>query len=48
MTLTSAAHCLRCDWTDAGDPAAVDRASAKHTKDTGHPTGVMETPEAGK
>lgn len=40
--LTAAARCLRCEWTEAGDPAATDKAANDHTA-VGHPTATVTT-----
>jgi len=41
-SLATTAHCLRCDWAQAGDPAAVDKAAEKHTtKPPKHPTATV-------
>ena len=39
--LTTAAHCITCGPLPADSPAAADRASAKHTRDTKHATAVV-------
>jgi hypothetical protein len=42
--LAAAARCLApgCDWAEAGDPAAVDKAAARHTeKPPRHPTATV-------
>jgi hypothetical protein len=41
--LTTAARCLGCPWTAAGNPAATDKAADKHTA-AGHPTATVTTP----
>lgn len=41
----TAAHCLRCDWAETGDPAAVDKAAEKHTtRPPNHPTATVTRP----
>lgn len=42
--LTASAHCHACDFAAEGDPAVVDKAAAKHTKQLGHATGVEVVP----
>lgn len=42
--LTASAHCHGCDWAEQGDPGAVDKAAAKHAKQSGHATGVVVVP----
>lgn len=44
MAFTTTAHCLRCDWTAEGDPAATDRAAEKHVAPE-HPTATVTVPE---
>lgn len=44
MTAVTTAHCGTCKWTADGDPVAVDKAAEKHTKATGHATGVVSVP----
>ena len=45
MTLTAAAHCIRCDWTAAAsDLGTADRAAEAHTRTTGHPTATVARP----
>jgi hypothetical protein len=44
ITVSASAHCLRCEWTAAGDWAAVDRAAEAHTRKAGHPTTTAATP----
>jgi len=39
--LATTARCLRCDWAEAGDPAAVDKAAEKHGKAAKHPTATV-------
>lgn len=39
--LATTARCLRCKWTETGDPAKTDKAADGHTA-IGHPT-VTET-----
>ena len=46
--LTAAARCLRCPWTEHGDPGTTDSAADKHTRATGHPTATATTPAAAK
>jgi hypothetical protein len=43
--LTAAARCLGrdCHWTEAGDPAATDKAADTHTA-VGHPTATETRP----
>ena len=43
VRLTAAARCHGCDWTAEGEPAAVDRAAAKHVK-VGHAVATVVTP----
>lgn len=43
--LVTAARCLRCPWTAAGDWEAVDKASEKHAA-PGHPTATETKWEA--
>ena len=45
MTITVTAHCIGrgCEWTAAGDWAAVDRQAEKHTR-AGHPTVTLAVP----
>ena len=44
ITVTVTAHCLRCEWTTAGNWADVDKQADKHTKATGHPTATEAVP----
>ena len=46
IAVTVTAHCLRCEWTAAGDWAEVDRQAEKHMKAAGHPTAVTAGPGA--
>jgi hypothetical protein len=38
--LTATARCLRCPWTETGDPAATDKAAERHTA-VDHPTATV-------
>ena len=45
ITVTVTAHCLRCEWTTAGNWADVDKQADKHTKATDHPTATEAVPD---
>jgi hypothetical protein len=44
IAVTASAACLRCEWTVAGEWAAVDRAAEAHTRKAGHPTATKAVP----
>ena len=44
VQLVATGVCQGCDWTQTGDPTAVDRAAEKHGKATGHSTSVVSVP----
>ncbi len=44
ITVTAAAHCLRCEWTAAGSMAEVDKQAERHTKTARHPTVTLAVP----
>jgi hypothetical protein len=41
--LTALARCLRCGWSEAGDPDPVDKLAERHT-DVDHPTATVMEP----
>jgi hypothetical protein len=45
-TVTAVGRCLdeQCDWAVQGVPNRVDRAAAKHSRETKHATTVWSSP----